>query len=69
MGKITPEKKELVDGEEEQSTFSSIIDKITPDKKELAEGEEEQSTFSALLDKIPSFDKKEQPPKDENKKS
>lgn len=67
MEKITPEKKEPVDGEEEQSTFSSIMDKITPEKKELAEGAEEQSTFSALLDKIPSFDKKEQPPKDEDK--
>jgi len=54
--------------QEEQSTFSAIMDKITPEKKELAEGEEEQSTFSALLDKIPSFDKKETP-KDTDTKS
>ncbi len=38
--------------EEEQSTFSTIMDKITPEKKELAEGEEEQSTFSTIMDKI-----------------
>jgi hypothetical protein len=54
MDKITPEKSD-----DEQSTFSAIIDKITPDKKELKEGEEEQSTISSILDKLPSFDKKD----------
>jgi acetyl-CoA carboxylase carboxyl transferase subunit alpha len=56
MEKITPEKSD-----EEQSTFSAIIDKITPEKKE---GEEEQSTISSILDKLPSFDKKDDKPKD-----
>jgi len=56
--------KEATEEEEEQSTFSSLIDKITPEKKEATEEKEEQSTFSSLLDKIPSFDKKETPSKD-----
>jgi len=38
IDKITPEKSEKKEGEEEeQSTFSAIIDKITPEKKELSE--------------------------------
>lgn len=72
LDKITPEKKE--GEEEEQSTLSAIFDKITPEKKEQSdvEGEKEkesESTFSALLDKLPSFDKKEEEPKENDKQN
>ena len=60
--------------EEEQSTLSAILDKISPEKKDHndAEGEkdkESESTFSTLLDKLPSFDKKEDEPKENDKKN
>jgi acetyl-CoA carboxylase carboxyl transferase subunit alpha len=63
--------EDILEREEEQSTFSSLMDKITPDRKdeslENEEKKEGESTFSALLDKLPSFEKKEQTPKDTDK--
>jgi len=60
--------------EEEQSTLSAILEKITPEKKEENEesdttDKESENTFSALLDKLPSFDKKDENPKEDKKES